>query len=223
MSSQEKILSKDNVNVKSLDKMKALASQILKGINTSKELNVALTSTKKTLNEMCLEIFQRDIKKGEVYGNHVIETTDGKLIINFRMSPESNISEHEKVLRGEFKDNYAELFREIPTIEVTTAYPNQKPQFHDHPELFTLTLRKNITMGDMVKLFKKTPDLFEIAIRDKQRYAEVYPNSVEITKKVYPNHSLLEKLGDVSDTLRKRLINILSKYFERNLECAIKI
>lgn len=223
MASQEKILSKDTVKDKrALDRIQVLASQILKGNSTLKELSTLIGQSKKTINALCTEIFQDDLKNGEVYGNHIIETAQGKLTVNFRMASESDISEHEKALRVDFKDHYADLFREVPTIEVTTAYPNQKVQFTEHPELFTLNLRKNITMGDMVKLFKKNPDFFEIAIRDSVRYSEVYPNSVKITKKVYPNHSLIERLGNVSDILRKRLINILSKFFDKNLECAIK-
>lgn len=222
MASQEKILTMDNTDHKSLGKIIGLATQVLQGINSIKKLGTALDSAKKVLNDMCLEIFQEDIKNGEVFGNHIIVTPVGNLMINFKMSPESDISEHEKTLRAEFKDDYAGLFREFPKIDVTTAYPNQKIQFQEHPELFTLTLRKNITMGDMAKLFKKTPDMFELQIRDKERYAEVYPNSVKTEKKVYPNHGFLEKLGNLSDTLRKRAINILSKYFDKNLECASK-
>lgn len=223
MSAQEKILSEDTVkNKKDYEKLTTLATQILNGIKTSKQLQIALDSSKKTLNHLCTEIFQEDLKKGDIYGNHTIETSQGKLTVNFRMSPGSDISAYEKILRVEFKDNYADLFKEVKEIEVTTAYPNQKSQFSEHPELFTLTLRKNITMGDMVKVFKKYPDLFEIAIRDKERYAEVYPYSVKIEKKVYPNHSFIDKLNKFSDVLRKRMINILSKYFDKNMECAVK-
>lgn len=223
MSAQEKILTANNVNNKNdYEKLTTLATKILNGIKTSKQLQSALDSSKKTLNHLCTEIFQEDLKNGEIYGNHTIETSQGKLTVNFRMSPESDISAYENILRAEFKEDYVELFREIASIEVTTAYPNQKSQFSEHPELFTLTLRKNITMGDMVKIFKKFPELFEIAIRDKERYAEVYPNSVKIEKKVYPNHSFIDKLEKFSDVLRKRVINILSKFFDKNMECAVK-
>jgi formylmethanofuran dehydrogenase subunit A len=181
-----------------------------------------LDSSKKTLNHLCTEIFQEDLKNGEIYGNHTIETSQGKLTVNFRMSPESDISAYENILRAEFKEDYVELFREIANIEVTTAYPNQKSQFSEHPEIFTLILKKNITMGEMKAVFKKYPDLFEIAIRDKERYADVYPNSVKIEKKVYPNHSFIDKLEKFSDVLRKRVINILSKFFDKNMECAVK-
>jgi len=222
MAPQEKFLSKDNVDVKSFGKITELATQVINGITASTRLVTALDLSKKILKDMCLEIFQKDVKDGVVYGNHIIVTSVGNLMINFKMSPESDISEHEKTLRAEFKDDYAGLFRELPKIDVTTAYPNQKLQFQEHPELFTLTLRKNITMGDMAKLFKKTPDMFELQIRDKERYAEVYPLSVKTEKKVYPSHGFLEKLGNISDTLRKRCINILAKYFDKNLECAVK-
>jgi hypothetical protein len=223
MSAQEKILTANNVNNKNdYEKLTTLATKILNGIKTSKQLQSALDSSKKTLNHLCTEIFQEDLKNGEIYGNHTIETSQGKLTVNFRMSPESDISAYENILRAEFKEDYVELFREIASIEVTTAYPNQKSQFSEHPELFTLTLKKNITMGDMVKVFKKYPDLFEIAIRDKERYADVYPNSVKIEKKVYPNHSFIDKLEKFSDVLRKRVINILSKFFDKNMECAVK-
>ena len=222
MAAQEKNLSKTIKNQDTLDRITNLSKEILKSIDTSKELYKQLDLAKKSLNDVCTQIFLKDLEKGEIYGNHVIEVGDKKLTVNFRMSPESNISEYEKTLRADFKDNYADLFVEVPKIEVTTAYPNQKIQFESHPELFTLSLKKSITMPEQVKIFKKHPECFELVIRDLERYAEVYPSSVETKKKIYPVNGILEKLANLEQDLRARIIKVLSKFFQKNLECAVK-
>jgi hypothetical protein len=223
MAAQEKNLSKSSVRNETLDRITKLSREILNSIKVSTELYKQLALAKKSLSEVCTQIFLKDLEKGEIYGNHVIEVGEEKLTVNFRMSPESNISEYEKTLRADFKNNYADLFVEVPTIEVTTAYPNQKIQFENHPELFTLSLKKSITMPEQVKIFKKHPECFELVIRDLERYAEVYPSSVETKKKIYPVNGILEKLANIEETLRKRIINVLSKFFQKNLECAVRV
>ena len=223
MAAQEKNLNTTIKNQETLDKVSNLAKEILKSIKVSRDLYKELDLAKSRLTDTCIQIFLKDLGNGDIYGNHIIDVGDEKLTINFRMSPQSDISEYEKTLRADFKDNYADLFVEIPTIEVTTAYPNQKIQFESHPELFVLSLKKSITMDQMVKIFKKYPDCFELVIRDKDRYADVYPSSVKTTKKIFPANGILEKLANLEQALRTRIINVLSKFFQKNLECAVKI
>jgi hypothetical protein len=222
MAAQEKNLSKSIKNAETLERITNLSKEILDGINTSVQLNKTLALAKKSLSDVCTLIFLKDLDKGEINGNYVVEVGDKKLTVNLRMSPQSNISEYEKALRADFKDNYADLFVEVPTIEVTTAYPNQKIQFESHPELFTLSLKKSITMPEQVKIFKKHPECFELVIRDLERYAEVYPSSVETKKKIYPVNGILEKLANLEEDLRARIIKVLSKFFQKNLECAVR-
>lgn len=223
MAAQEKNLTEALKGTKALGEITSMASQILSAIKVSKRLSDNLSTAKKSLNDTCRKIFLQDLESGLVYGNHSIDTPDGKLVVNFRMAPYADISDHEKSLRADFKDNYADLFVEVPNIEVTTAYPNQKSQFETHPELFVIVLRKGVTMGQMAKVYKKYPDCFELVIRDKERYAEVYPSSVEVVKKIFPVNGILEKLAGLEDVLRKRIITVLSKFFQKNLECAVKI
>jgi hypothetical protein len=224
MAATEKILSKDTViDKKAFAIVEKYAKQIILGTQSVKSLQESLVKVKQVLNGICLELFQNDLKQGEIYGNHVIETSEGKLTVNFKMAQMADVSSYEETLKEGLKDNYGELFMNKPTIEVTTEYPNQKKQFVEHPELFILSLKKSVMMKDMVKIFAKYPEAFEIVIRDLERYSEVYPNSVKKTKKVYPKNGLLEKLEGISDTLKKKCINTLAKYFDKNMECAIKI
>jgi hypothetical protein len=223
MAAQEKNLTEALKGTETLQSLTSMASQVLSAIKVSKKLGDDLYLAKKALNEICTDIFLKDLENGLVYGNHVIDTKEGKLTINFRMSPESDISDYEKSLRADFKDNYADLFVEVPNTEVTTAYPNQKIQFESHPELFVIVLKKGVTMGQMAKVFKKYPECFDLIIRDKERYAEVYPSSVDLTKKIFPVNGILEKLAGYELALRKRIITVLSKFFQKNLECAVKI
>jgi hypothetical protein len=222
MAAQEKNLTKSSIRNETLERITNLSKEILDGVSTSVELNKTLALAKKSLSDVCTQIFLKDLDKGEIYGNYVVEVGDRKLTVNLRMGPQANISEYEKTLRADFKDNYADLFIEVPTIEVTTAYPNQKVQFDNHPELFSLCLKTSITMAEMKKVFKRFPECFELTIRDKVRYAEVYPSSVETKKKIYPVNGILEKLANLEQELRARIIRVLSKFFQKNLECAVK-
>jgi hypothetical protein len=223
MAANEKNLTKSMKGNKALTGLTDLATQILNATKINKSLIEKLSLAKKELNEHCIEIFLKDLTKGEIYGNHTIDTPGGKLTVNFRMGPQCDISEYEKTLKADFKDNYADLFVEIPTIEVTTAYPNQKIQFEAHPELFVISLKRSVTMVEMTKIFKKFPDSFDLIIKDKKNYSEVYPASVEITKKIFPAGGILEKLANLEITLRKRILGVLTKFFDKNIECAVKI
>lgn len=201
---------------------KDLVDKLAKSLSVLKSLQKMTEELKQKLRRKCQDQFLRDIKKGKIYGNHTYKTENGPLTVNFRVAPESEITHYERSLASDLYDNWEKLFEETEEIIVSTTPQQTGKQFLVHPELFTLSLKPAVTMNQMLELYKKYPDLFDVNVRSKERYKEVYPNNVETKRKVFPKNGFIEKLGKIEENLRKRVLNSLSKYFEKYLETAIK-
>lgn len=196
--------------------------KLAKALSTLSQLQKITEDLKQRLRRHSRSRFLRDLKEGNINGNHVYNSEHGPVTVNFRVTPNADISQYESSLATEFEENWEKMFDEIEEIEVTASDKKIAKHFEDHPELFYLSIKPRVTMIQLHRLYKDHPKLFDINVRSKKRYKEVYPEYVEESKKIYPKNGFIERLGKVDDSLRKRVLNCLYKFFENNLEMSVK-
>ena len=222
MAAKAKELTKQTIDEDKFKAIRAKANKVIEAAKACKVLTEFISANKTEINTVCREIFLQDLENGSINGNHIFSGPKGTMTINFKLMAKADITQYKRTLVSYLGERYVDLFMEEIEFE-----PSSEEEFceqiHEHPELFSLTMKPGVTMKELLKVYKTFPQLFTIRVRDKKRYAEVYPDLVEETKKVYPINGFIAKLGKIESTLMKRVINVLRKFFEDNLDSAIKI
>lgn len=203
--------------------VRRLVEKLIDAVTMQRALYDSVQENKDALRLLVHGIFMQDLSEGTINGNHTFETEKGDLTANFKVGANADISQYRKSLRADLGDDYGELFEETDKIEVTSQSSLWKRQIREHPELFTLTLRDNVTMDELLMLWEKHPELFNIGVYSQDRYQKVYPKHCKTDTKVRPRQGLLEKLGRLEGKLRKRVLTVLRRFLEENIEVAIKV
>lgn len=222
MAAKAKVLNKTTLEADKYSKIRSLANKLIEAIYVYKNLEPHIKRGKESLSQRCKEIFIEDLEQGEINGNHNFSSGKGDLTVNFRLMNNADITQYQQTLLRFLGEHYNDLFDEVTEINITSSRRTKANQFQDYPGMFRLKLKESIRDKEMVMLYNKMPHLFDLEVRDVERYAEVFPQSVETTNKVYPKNGFIERLGRIESSIKKRVLNVLKSFFENNIETAIK-
>lgn len=222
MAAKAKVLNKTTLDADKYSEIRSLANKLIEAIYVYKNLEPHIKRGKESLSQKCKEIFIEDLEQGEVNGNHNFSSEKGDLTVNFRLTNNADITQYRKTLILFLENYYDYLFEETTEIDITSSRRTRANQFQDYPGIFRLKLKESIRDKEAITLYNKMPHLFDLEIRDIKRYAEIFPQSVETTEKIYPKNGFIEKLGRIESSIKKRVLNVLKNFFEYNIETAIK-
>lgn len=222
MPAKAKTLSAKTLDGDKYTPIRSVANKIIEILGVLQTLEPAVKNAKASLSEQCQSIFFEDLDAGEVNGNHKFTSSKGELTVNFKLVPGADITQYQRTMLSYLGDHYEELFEEVEEIEITGSQRSMREQFKSYPGAFRLELKHTVTDEQMKQLYNKCPDLFVLVPREPERYAELFPRCVQKTTKVYPKGGFIERLGRIEGDLRKRVLNALRNFFEKNLETAIK-
>lgn len=204
----------------STEELITLAALIKQQHTQVAQLEDGLKANKLRLAQASMATFRTDLSQDapDVFGNHEYPTDSGNVTVNIKvgskapMPVEINGRPAIETLRQFFGSETDSLFETEDKIEVTADEIIKRTQACNHPELFTLGLKPQLTTQEMMQLISALPNLVTVNVNNLSAYATAYPQSVQKTQMVVAKNGFVEALGKLSETTRKTakaLINAL--------------
>jgi hypothetical protein len=221
MAAASKVVTPETTTPALANEAKTLAALIKQQHIQIKELSNGFVVNKKRLAEISSKVFVDDLSKDipEVYGNHEYETEAGNVSVNFKItgpSPkEINGKPAAEIIREKFKETTDDLFEIGDVVTVTADEPLLFAQAIDHPEMFQVALKPEVTHADMIQLISAYPEMFRVSViqtpENLKKYAEVYPDTSTKTSVVHFKKGFIEALSKIPDVAKKSVRTFIMK------------
>lgn len=196
-------------------------------IHIQKESDV-LEEDKKKLASKSRDVFFEDLNKEnvEIAGSHDYYVEDDERVrVNFRVKsrPITEICKKDasEYLHKTLGDYFDKLFEENKQHEITAEQEELRAQAADHPECFEIRLRQTLTHEQLFQLVSEHPDWVEVGVKDKDRYAEIYPEHTSTKTSVSAKKKFVEGIEKMEATLKKKTRRLMEAFLKPTLMPAV--
>lgn len=195
------------------------------------QLTDGLKANKARLTEVSMRVFKADLDKDipEVNGNHEFHTDSGTVTVNYKIPATAHTPKEIKgrpaseVLRERFGTSTDELFEIGDTVEVLTDERVLRTQAREHPELFRISLKEELTHQQLMQLVAAHPSMLTVQVTDPQQYARIYPDHVNKTPTVSFKAGFLETLGKLDNVIKRAVKGLLRVMLPEVVQTAVVV
>jgi len=211
------------------DENKIALAKMIKDQHTQiNQLKDDFDANKASLSEYSKGIFVEDISKAvpEMNGNHEYHTSEGTVTVNFKIAgrapKEINGRPAAEIIQEKFGTEVDKMFVIDNDIRVLAPDNTQRAQACEHPELFAISLKPDLTHEQRMRLVAEHPDFLTVSVIDPKQYAVVYPGSIEKTPTATFKPGFIEALGKTNDMIKKNVRGLMKAILPNVIQIAVK-